>query len=216
MQRTPALIAFIAVFCLAPAPRDPAAIELDRLKVAGASEKDIDRATRAYETHTAATVKTEDQTWRELNAALIGARKDVLTKRLDFVKTSQTRLGGKGVVFANQDLADWNAGKNTMYVLEDRRWAAATKAVYKAADDADEKSHVTFQTKTGAATVRYQTLSDADENKTPKTAQQLTNCKEDMTPAAYYVWTERKGKPTSQKREYDIIRENETIFLEEQ
>jgi hypothetical protein len=64
--------------------------------------------------------------------------------------------------------------------------------------------------------VRYQTISDADEKKKPKTAQQLTNCNESVWPGAYHVWTERGGKKTSATREYDIVDENVTIELEEE
>jgi hypothetical protein len=194
---------------------DPTRMELEHLKTAGASNDKVTQAAKAYHSYVA-TAAGNEEAFKHYNTAMIDVRQDVALKRVAFIRAARQRLEARGASVTDENIAAWSEGQQTTFILDDERWTAASDRVYAAATQVDEKSHVTFRTEKSGATVRYQTLRDAQKKKEPKTALQSTNCKEDVIPAAYYVWTERQGKATSRKREYDIIDPTPTIDLPEE
>jgi hypothetical protein len=69
--------------------------------------------------------------------------------------------------------------------------------------------------KTGAL-VRYQSLGQRQRNEAPWTFKRPTNSDEDLVIGAYYVWTERDGKSTSDPASrYILIKPREEIVIVE-
>jgi hypothetical protein len=203
----------LALFSLGAKQADVTRAELDHLKAAGASDEKVAQAARAYSSVTATTA--DDEKFRSFNAAMIDVRDDVIRKRVAFIREARQRLEPHGASVTDENIAAWSEGRQTPSILDDEKWAAASDRVYTAAKAVNEKSHVTFLTEKAGATVRYQTLKDAQKKNEPKIADQSTNCTQDVTPAGYYIWTERHGKATSQKHEWDIIEPVRTIKLPE-
>src|SRR5690348_16141445 len=132
--------------------------------------------------------------------------------RAAFANESVKRLSDKGNSDEIRQLQQiWQTTKSQT------DWLKLADAINLAAVKAETKSSVTIASSGGSgATVKYQTLAQRLRNETPTTARTSTVANESMYIGAYYIWSVREGKPTSDiDAQYQIARTKETVVLEE-
>jgi hypothetical protein len=136
-------------------------------------------------------------------------------QRKAFINASQSRLSDKG---SSYQLAEVQSkAKLWQKTKSENDWVVLTEAVYDVARKLDTKSSVTINSSAGpGATVKYQTLGERKRNETPTTAKTPTEAHEAMYIGTYHIWSERRGKPTSDKNaQYQIANEKEKVVLAE-
>ena len=99
----------------------------------------------------------------------------------------------------------------------ERALIAYSDAVFAAAMRQDIKSAVVISSSRGKnATVKYQTIGQRSRNEPATTANGLTDLVENLTMGVYHIWSERRGRPTSDRdAQFMIDQYEEHIVLDE-
>ena len=136
-------------------------------------------------------------------------------KRIRFLKDSESRLAPKPYSSSLGQMRTKAALWQT--TLSESDWLDVTDAVGMAAKDSGVKSAVTISTSGGnGAVVKYQTLGQRKRNETATTAKSLTELVESMYIGVYNIWSERDGKPTSDRdAQFQIANDKEKVMLQE-
>jgi hypothetical protein len=99
----------------------------------------------------------------------------------------------------------------------DSKWSSASDAVtFEAAKYKITSALTIVSLPTKGATIKYQTVGKRDRKEAPITAGQTTICTETVPIGLYHIWTERDGKPTSERDNiYHVINTQHRIEITE-
>jgi len=136
-------------------------------------------------------------------------------KRNFFLNSAIGRLQGQvpsyWVKQVKSKTAEWQSTQT------EKNWVRATDTVTFTATKYRVDSDVTIMTRPNSgATIKYQTVGQRERGERPTTTKGLTTCVENMPIGKYYIWAERKGKPTSiMSHAYVIVKPTEEVKIDE-
>jgi hypothetical protein len=134
----------------------------------------------------------------------------------NFASSSFSRLAAHASSDQIKSVADsanrWKATKS------EKDFVMFTDSVHYTASLTLAKSVVSISTSRGpGASIKYQTIGERARSEPPITAKGLTQLTESMLIGMYYIWSERGGKPTSDKdARFSLVNPAEKVVLAEQ
>jgi len=91
-----------------------------------------------------------------------------------------------------------------------------TQQIYELSLVKDVKAAIEFRTAKDSAVVMFQTIWSRSNDHGPSQAGNITNkCYESLPFGYYYIWTQRRGQPTSDIKRRFFIDSDKQIFIEE-